>query len=324
MLTDWVHGQRRVFEPNPAWWGEPSRLARIEMRAFDSEDRALAAFRQGDIDILDVLAMPPEDDLAALARLRPGSSFWFIGFDMLKTGSPTAANADLRRALTLAVDRDALNAVVGFSGPVAGSPIPPGVPGHDPGLTSVFDPDAARASLARALESLGLGGPDELHLTFLHGTLVGDGPRYLEQQWREELGVEVEFIGLEPDQYFERLSAGHDFDMFWLLWYADIPHPQSYLEPLWTCQGPANFGGYCLPEYDELLNEAARTSDVDTQLSLYAEAQRMLVGDGAAIFLQWPGGYAIVAPWVEDLTLTPMDTFPGSLFVDRVWISSRN
>jgi len=324
VLTEWVHDQRRTFEPNPMWWGDPTTLRRIEMRVFGSEEEALEAFRQGEIDLLGVPALPGAEDLDALAQPRPGSSFWYIGFDMLKPGSPTARSPALRRALGLATDRDELNAVVGFSGPVAGSPIPPGVPGHDPDLRPAFDPVAARRSLADALVELGLSDVSELQLTFLHGTMVGDGPQYLELQWRTNLGIDVEFVGLEVDEYFDRLHAGHDFDMFWVGWIADYPHPQSYLEPSWGCQQPANYGGYCSQAFEELLDQAARTGDIDSQLALYADAQRLLVEDPAAIFLQWPGGYALVAPWVEGLVLTPMDDTPGSLFLDQIRISARD
>jgi ABC-type transport system substrate-binding protein len=325
VLTEWVHDQRRTFEPNPVWWGDPTGLDRIEMRVFSSDEDALAAFRRGEIDVLDLPALPGSEDLDALARPRPGSSFWYIGFDMLRPGSLTARSPALRRALSLATDRDELNAVVGLSGPVAGSPIRPGVPGHDPDLISVFDPDEARRSLAQALEDLGKTDTEELQLTFIHGPMVGDGPRLLELQWRTVLGIDVEFVGLEMDQYFERLYSGqHDFDMFWVGWIADYPHPQSYLEPLWGCEQPLNSAGYCNPAFDELLDRAARTGDIDSQLTFYAEAQRLLVNDLAAIYLQWPGGYALVAPWVEGLVLTPMDDFPGSLFLDQVRISARD
>jgi len=306
------------------WWGDPTTLRRIEMRVFPSDEEAMKAFRRGEIDLFGLPALPGAADLDALALPLPGSSFFYIGFDMLRPGSPTARSPALRRALSLATDRDELNAVVGFSGPVAGSPIPPGVPGHDPDLAPVFDPVAARRSLAEALSELGLSDVAELRLSFLHGTLFGDGPQYLELQWRTVLGIDVEFVGLEPDQYFERLRAGHDFDMFWLGWIADYPHPRSYLEPLWGCQQPANFGGYCNPAFDELLDGAARTGDAEAQLAAYAEAQRLLENDTAAMFLQWSGGYALVAPWVDGLVLTPMDIFPGSLFLDRVRISSRD
>jgi len=324
VLTAWVHDQRRTFEPNPMWWGDPPGLDRIEMRVFPSEDEALEAFRRGELDVLGLIALPGEEDLDALAMPRPGASFWFIGFDMLKPDSLTARSPALRRALSLATDRDELNAAVGFAGPVAGSPIPPGVPGHDPDLASPFDPVAARRSLEEALDELGLNDVGDLHLTFLHGTLVGDGPGYLELQWRTILGIDVEFVGLEPEQYFERLFSGHDFDMFWLMWFADYPHPQTYLEPLWGCQQPLNNGGYCNPAFDELLDRAARTGDEEAQLDAYADAQRLLVDDSAALFLQWPGGYALIAPWVEGLVLTPMDEFPGSRLVDRVRISPRD
>lgn len=324
VLTEWVHDQRRTFEPNPMWWGAPTTVRRIEMRVFPSDEEALEAFRRGEIDLLSVPALPGAADLDALAEPRPGSLFWFIGFDMLTPGSPTARSAELRRALSLAIDRGELNAVVGFNGPVAGSPIPPGVPGHDPDLAPVFDPVAARRSLAQALDDLGLTDAEDLHLTFIHGTEVGDGPRHLELQWRTVLGIEVEFVRLETDQYFERLSAEHDFDMFWLGWYADYPHPQSYLEPLWGCQQPLNNARYCNVAFDELLDRAARTGDIDSQLTLYAEAQRLLVDDTAAMFLQWPGTYALVAPWVEGLVLTPMDDIPGILFLDQVRITARD
>lgn len=324
VLTEWVHDQRRTYEPNPMWWGDPTTLRRIEMRDFGSEEEALEAFRRGEIDLLGVPALPGAEDLNSLAQPRPGSSFWFIGFNMLTPGSLTARSAELRRALSLAIDREELNAIVGFNGPVAGSPIPPGVPGHDPDLASVFDPDEARRSLAQALKELGLTDAEDLHLTFLHGTLVGEGPRHLELQWRTVLGIEVEFVGLEVDQYFERLFAGHDFDMFWVGWIADYPHPQSYLEPVWGCQQRANWAAYCNPAFEELLDQAARTGDVDSQLALYAEAQRLLVDEPAAMFLQWESGYALVAPWVNGLVLTPMDDSPGSVFLDQIRITARD
>jgi len=59
------------------------------------------------------------------------------------------------------------------------------------------------------------------------------------------------------------------------MWFADYPHPQTYLEPQWACQQPLNKAGYCNPAFDELLDRAARTGDAERQLGLYAEAQRL-------------------------------------------------
>lgn len=319
VLTEWVHDQRRTLEPNPMWWGEPITIDRIEMQAYPSEADAVAAFRIDEVDILGLSAIPTDPGLAAETVETPGAAFLYIGFDMQRPDSPLVQSQSLREALSLAVDREELNRVVGFSGPVATSPIPPGVPGHDPDLRSVFDPDEAQRTFARALNELGLSGPDELDLTFLHGTLVGDGPRALDQQWRDVLGLEVAFTRLEPDQFLE-LVGSHQYDMFWLQWIVDFPHPQSYLEPPWACDGGGNASGYCNPELDRLLTEAAGTVDEPEQLDLYGQAQRVLVGDSAHLFVQWRGGYALVAPRVDGLVMTPFDASYGLMFPEQIRI----
>ena len=319
VLTEWVHDQRRTFEPNPMWWGDPISLDRIEMQAYPSEASAVEAFRTEEIDILGLGAISTDPGLAAQTVETPGAAFFHIDFDMQRPDSPLVESRTLREALSLAVDREELNRVVGFSGPVATSPIPPGVPGHDPDLESVFNPDEAQRTFARALDELGLSGPDELDLTFLHGTLVGDGPRALDQQWRDVLGLEVAFTGLERDQFLE-LVGSHQYDMFWLQWIADFPHPQSYLEPPWACGGWGNASGYCNPELDRLLAEAATTVDEAEQLDLYGQAQRVLVGDDAHIFVQWRGAFALVAPRVDGLVVTPFDSLYGLMFPEQIRI----
>ena len=170
VLTEWVHNRSRTLEPNPMWWSEPPQLARIEMRTFPTDDDALDAFREGELDILPLpegVGMAP--DQSPHARPLGGAQLWYIAFDRAKAGSPTAASAELRRALSLAVDREALTAILQPDGPIAGSLIPPGIPGHDSSLESVFDPGAARQSLDRALEELDLNSADQVHISVMAG-----------------------------------------------------------------------------------------------------------------------------------------------------------
>jgi oligopeptide transport system substrate-binding protein len=322
VLSEWVHGERRTFEPNPMWWGEPIQLEAIEMRTFPSEEAAVEAFSEGAIDMLDLSAPATPDELASTMIERPGVAFYYVPFSMGSPGSPTTDSLALREALGLAWDRDGYAEVNASSGPVATGPIPPGVPGHDPSLDSVFDPDQARRRLDQALDELGLGGPDELSLSFLHGAMAADWPRYLQRQWRDVLGIEVELTGLEPEPYFERINSGqlHGYDMLWLGWFADYPHPQSYLEPVWACQSVANSFGYCNPEVDALLSEAAGTTDEEEQLAIYEDAQRAIVGDAGSIFLEWPIVWSLVAPRVDGLVVTRFDGYYGLMFPEQLRI----
>jgi ABC-type oligopeptide transport system substrate-binding subunit len=320
LLTEWVHDQSRTYEPNPMWWGEPVTLERIEMRTFPSEEAALDAYREGSIDLLAPTTPVSDGDLASSVQERSAAVFFHVLFNMALADSPTTQSRALRQALGLAVDHEALQAATGSAGAIASSPIPPGVPGHDPTLESVYDPDEARRMLAGALDELGVQGPEDLDLTFVHGTLFAGAP-YLEQQWRDVLGIEVAFTGLEPEPYFELLASGqNEHDMFWLAWFADYPHPQSYLEPSWLCGSVANLAGYCNAEVDALLSQAAGTADEDQQLATYEDAQRAIVSDAANIFLEWPIEQVLVAPRVDGLVFTPFDGYYGLLFPELLRI----
>jgi ABC-type oligopeptide transport system substrate-binding subunit len=322
VLSEWVHGQQRTLEPNPTWWGEPIGLEAIEMRTFPSEEAAVQAYADGAIDLVDLTGPATAEDLASTMIERPGAGFSYVPLNVGRPGSPLTDSLALREALGLAWNREEYAELHPASGPAASAPIPPGVPGHDPSLESVFDPEEGRRLLDRALDELGLGGPEELSLTFLHGTLAADWPRYLQGQWRDVLGIEVALTGLEPEPYLELIGseAHRDFDMVWLAWIVDYPHPQSYLEPLWACSSVLNTFGYCNPDVDALLLEGAATTEEDEQLATYQEAQHALVSDAANIFLEWPVGWSLVAPRVDGLVVTTFDNYYGLLFPERLRI----
>lgn len=325
VLTEWVHDEQRTLEPNPMWWGNPPELDRIEMRTFPSDSEAVDAFRRGELDIVYLAeGIGQAPDLESQARPLPGGNIWYVPFDRVKAGSPTAVSAELRRALSLAVDREGLSAVLQPDGPIAGSLIPPGMPGHDPSLVSVFDPEAARRSLERALQELGLSSADQIHVSMGVSDFAQTWPAsaaYMAQQWRDQLGIQVELVSLELEAWVEQIGQ-HIYDLEWNGWIPDYPHPQNYLEPTFACM-PGNLYGYCNPAYDDLLDRAARTEDPEQQLALYQDAQRLIVEDPVGIFVAWPGGQALVAPWVEGLVLTPMDEadFPGVLFLHQVTVA---
>ncbi len=172
---------------------------------------------------------------------------------------------------------------MGFSGPAASSPIPPGVPGHDAELVSVFDPEAARQNLDTALDELGLSGPDELRSDVpardagrrrpaVSRAAVARRPRNRGRVHRPRVRSVLRAV----------YSGGHEFDMFWLQWFADYPHPQTYLEPLWACESAAQPSGYCIPSSIACWRKRPPRSMKPQQLDLYGQAQRVLVETSAA------------------------------------------
>ena len=78
-------------------------------------------------------------------------------------------------------------------------------------------------------------------------------------------------------------------------WVADYPDPDSYLRvglrshlPCWRHD-----------KYDQLLEEAQRTMDQPERISLYQEADKILIEEAVVIPLIYWQGHYLVKPWVK-------------------------
>jgi peptide/nickel transport system substrate-binding protein len=165
-LKLWEPDKRIVLQANPAWWDKPEGNAtEVIYTPIKSDSTRIAAILAGDVDLLTDL--PTQD----VARLRSDPKLKvldghevrtiFIGMDQsseeLKYADVKGRNPfkDLRvrRALNLAVDREAIRRVTmrGLSLPAA-MMVAPGVHGHSPELDKVapVDVDGAKKLLAEA------------------------------------------------------------------------------------------------------------------------------------------------------------------------------
>ena len=88
----------------------------------------------------------------------PALDTTYVGFNVSR---PPFNNRRVRQALALAIDRETLASVVlgGYDSPALGGFVPPGMPGHSPGIGWPFDPERARRFLAEAGYPEGRGFP---------------------------------------------------------------------------------------------------------------------------------------------------------------------
>ncbi len=107
------------------------------------------------------------------------------------------------------------------------------------------------------------------------------------------------------DIYFDSLSTG----------YAD---PSGLLTRL-TTDGAENVGGYNVPEYDALIEEALNASTFEERLEKFAEAEAYLCNGAYVIpFISSLRGYYMTncMPFTSPLTLYGNSKFKGSLVMD--------
>lgn len=320
-LVEWNHNSNIVLEPNENWGGEAPTLERIEMAMIADPTASLAAYEADELDIgtvpsQEVPRIEADPELEAQVLRGDILSIYYMGFDLVDDNGPFARSVLLRRAFHEAVDKETMIQVAfGGIGTVATQIVPPGMPGHVEGFDPLpYNVEQAQADFNAGLEELGITAAD-LNLQIGYNTDANHENKveYLQQQWRDAFGVEVEAVGLEWGTYLDRLATD-PFDIFRLGWGADFPHPHNFLYDLAGCASGNNNTGYCNEEADALMAEAAVTPDLADQVPLYNEAQELIMADSPMLVLRFASRFTLVKPWVQDLVATSQDSSTGELF----------
>jgi oligopeptide transport system substrate-binding protein len=327
IMSEWNHEENITLVPNDAWTAGPaSQLTEIQFPIIADPAQALAAYENDEVDIAavpsaDVQRIRDDPDLSQQVIQGDRLSLEYYGFDM-RESSVFGQSKSLRYAFSEAVDKqtliDTLRAGVGT---VAGSAVPPGMPGHQADIGIPYDADKAQTDFQAGLDEAGVAAGD-LELQLGYNTEADHEPtvEFLQEQWRTAFDVTVELVGLEWSSYLTRLNED-PFDIFRLGWGADYPHPNNFLTDLFTCTSGNNNMKYCNEDFDALMADAAVEPDLDTQVGIYNQAQEMLVEDAPVIFISWGGRFTLIKPWVQGLTITPGDATTGSYFYDAITIA---
>jgi peptide/nickel transport system substrate-binding protein/oligopeptide transport system substrate-binding protein len=285
-----------TFERNERFWGKKPLLRRIE-HMLDSDVNALwQAFAQGKGDV----GFVPAAELAAARAMKeitiqqtPMLTYWYV------TPNWQLAPFDdvrVRQAFSLALDRTTLSpeASRAFRQPTIHL-VPEGMPGYNPDLTDATgrkgkdaltpDLEAAR-KLARAYATEKCGGDyakcPPISFPIPGGsTTIGTTAEQMTQQWRKAFpGWTIQVT---------EINGPMELKVFWYLqlglsgWTQDYPDPQDFLSLLWKTGADSNLSHVSDPQVDALLAQADGMSDQAARISLYQQAEQLLVAQVAAI-----------------------------------------
>jgi ABC-type oligopeptide transport system substrate-binding subunit len=279
-------------------------VERVELALLDSPTwrERLALYEADQLDALIVSGFPP----TVLDRLRqrhpdqfisvplPGTRY--VGFNVRRR---PLDDKRVRRALTLATDRETISGVIlgGHALPALGGLVPPGMPGHSPGIGLPHNVEEAKRLLVEAGYPGGRGFP------VLRGMMPSpsgqwvDLADYLAAQWRQGTGVEVRWEYVPAEEYFPRLREEHHH-LHLLGWTADYHDPDNFLR--------VGFGhtktAWRDEEYDRLVGEARRLLDQEARMALYRRADQIVTREAAFLPLAYMQWQVLVKPWVKGLT----------------------
>lgn len=132
MLERWDRGQQAIFSANPDYYGEPPLMERVVV-VFMEEDAALAAVQAGEVDIAYTYATHAQqsfdgyelvnyatvDSRGISLPTQPAGGTKSEGGMSYAMGNDVTSDLSVRRALTYAIDRDAVieNVLSGYGKP---------------------------------------------------------------------------------------------------------------------------------------------------------------------------------------------------------------
>jgi peptide/nickel transport system substrate-binding protein len=255
----------------------------------DSNVRLLN-LRSGQLDLIERLAATDVDAVKADPSLAVdpvvGLGYYGITFDITGEGANLDAGkkAAIREAVSLAIDRDAINNVV-FAGQASpgNQPFPPTSPYYDKDYpVPTRDLDAAKKKMEEA-------GVKSVNLELLVPT---DAERQqvaqLVQAMVQEIGITVT---IKPTELMTLLDVARQgkFQSHLVGWSGRVD-PDLNITPMLACGAAGNDAHYCNKELDETLTKARAISDVEARKKEYNKAVAILLKDLPIVYMyhsQW-------------------------------------
>ncbi len=225
--------------------------------------------------------VPPEIIDSAVRRAPEAycqDPYYCTVFYRLNTLRPPLNDVRVRRALSLAVDRDALvRDVVRGAGEAAYGFTPPGA-GYETPMVSIPLEETARTAEARRLLAEagypnGKGFP-ALELMTSSREVQKVTAEAIQAMWHKKLGIHIEIRACEWTAY-KTAQQNMQYDISSSSWSGDYLDPATFVD-LFQSKG-GNNTGWCSERYDRLLDTAHKAGNNAARLKKLAEAETVLL-----------------------------------------------
>ena len=241
----------------------------------------------------------------------------YIGtyYYLLNTTRAPTDNLNVRKALSMAVDRDKLNKTVLKGTNVSAYSItPPDTLGYYPPRLFSYDVEAAQKFLAEAGYPNGEGWPG-LELTYNTSEDHRKIAVALQHMWKDNLNIEVTLTNQEWKVYLDSLT-NMQFQIARRGWIGDYVDPNNFLD-LFITGGGNNNTGFADPAYDEMiLREAPQAATKEERFAIFKKAETLLMEQMPIIPIFTYTSKHLIHPSVNGLPPNLMD----SLNMKYVWL----
>ena len=323
-------GQMVELERNPDYFvpGRPY-LDGIRYTIIGERGTRLAALQTGRLD-----AFVPLDVTKTMAESLKKSAPSLVITEVGQNGSdnvilnhkrPPFDSPNVRRAISLALDRHAFVQGVRHGGAVVGAAMMPkpfgiwGLPEPEyRGLPGYGNPGQSKAEAKRLLAAAGYGPGRPLRVEMVTRTLsiYLDVASFVVDQLHQ-VGVEATLKQLDTAAWFPAL-ARREYQIGANLTAGGFDDPDAYFFENYKCGSSRNYTDYCSEHMDRLIDLQSQELDHAKRLKLVWEIQRRLDADVARPMLSWRKEYFVQWPHVRNLV--PHNSLYNYGRMQEVWL----
>ncbi len=328
MVEPWKHGQYVKVVRNDVYYGERPYIDGVDFRTFKDSDTAYLEFEAGNLDFTQIGTGKIKDALAKYGESKngytanPGKQVLLgaeNGIYSIVINTKKFTNKDLRRAISLALNRQAIaDAVFQGTRNPADNIVPPSIAGYEKGgwPDARYDVAAAKQALVAAGFPGGKGAPD-IQLQY-------NADNSDHQKVMELVQADLKAIGLNaplastPDfpTYLKEWHAGKG-QIGRIGWQADYPIIDDFLFPLFGSTSSDNYSGYSSPAVDKGIQDARKITDRAARLKAYDDVNKVIAADVPEAPLLFYRHNFVASSRVHDLTYSAQDLADFT----KVWLT---
>ena len=270
------------FQRHLKYWGPANKTSKLIYDITPSTSLRLAKLMTGECD---AMAFPAQSELELIRQQnnlqldeKPGLN---VGFWAFNTSKPPFNNPQVRKALAMGIDRNALLEAIYFGSAVpASNIIPPTSWAHQSDLKTVsYNPIAAK----KLLKDNGIlpGFTMNIWAMPVERAYNPNAMKMAEliKGYLQEIDIQVNIVSYDWATFRSRLTQGiHDSVL--IGWSADNGDPDNFYRPLLSCaaiDSGTNRAMWCSEEYDSYINQALQFTDQEERTYFYSKANELLV-----------------------------------------------
>jgi peptide/nickel transport system substrate-binding protein len=331
-FADFKPNQSITVTRNPDYW-KPSRpyLDGIEYTIIKDVSTRLLSFLSGKDDVYFGVTIPQLKDVRshapeAICDMFTGNVARNL---IVNRDAPPFDNADLRRAMSLTLDRkafiDILTEGQGDIGAVM-QPPPSGLWGMPPDLLKTlpgYDPNVekSRTQARTLMEKLGYGPDKHLAVTVSTRNLAPyRDPAVILIDQLKQIYMDGVLDPVDTTNWYPKVMR-KDYTVGLNITETAVDDPDPSFYENYVCGAMRNYTGYCNAELDKMVDEQSAMSDVAKRKQMVWVIEKKLADDDARPILFYPRGANCYYPKVKGLVTQANSIYNGQRFED-LWLDN--